>query len=236
MSGFDYLTIEGTRALRPEPSTESGSHPLANLQSSLGNAAIARMLQRESAPEEEEELQAKHDPSRSVQRESAMEEEEELQAKHDGLAQREPEVGMAGGPVSAGLSERINTARGGGSPLDPVTKGTMEETLGASLDGVKVHVGNESDHLNHAITAKAFTTGNDVFVRSDQWAPGSSSTQRLLAHELTHVVQQRSMSSSGEGMNVGASDTAEEREADQVAEVVTQRSIQRHGDGDHVDE
>ena len=93
-------------------------------------------------------------------------------------------------------------------------------------------MGQESDELNHAITAKAFTTGNDVFVRSDNWAPGSSSTQRLMAHELTHVVQQQSMSGPGGGMSVGASDTAEEREADQVADHVMARSVQREADND----
>ena len=126
--------------------------------------------------------------------------------------------------MSAGLSSRIDSQRGGGSALDAGTKTTMEGTLGASLDGVRVHVGEESDHLNRSITAKAFTTGNDVFVRSDNWAPGSSSTQRLLAHELTHVVQQRSMPGDGGGMSVGASDTHEEREADDVADVVMQQA------------
>ncbi len=261
MAEFEHLTIEGVRARRTQPQGGEAALPLAGLHSSMGNAAIARMLQREAAPEEEEEILAKHDisagaalaqragaddveedevqakhdplPSGSVQRESAPEEEEELQAKHDGaLAQRAPEVGLAGGEVSSGLSERINSQRGGGSALDSSTKEHMEDTLGAPLDGVRVHVGTESDQLNHAITAKAFTTGNDVFVRSDQYSPGSSSTQRLLAHELTHVVQQRSMSGAAGGMSVGAADTSEEREADAVADTAVQRLTQRDIDPD----
>ena len=115
-------------------------------------------------------------------------------------------------------------------PQHPSTHGVLRLVL--KLDGVRVHVGQESDQLNHAVTAKAFTTGNDVFVRSDQWAPGSSSTQRLLAHELTHVVQQRSMPGDGGGMSVGAADTAEEHEADSVAEVAAQRSTQRQAEED----
>ncbi len=263
MADFEHLTVEGVRTRRPQSQVADAGAPLAGLHTSIGNAAIARMLQREAAPEdeeeiqakhdlsatssgtalaqregmpeEEEEIQAKHDPSRSgltgmAQREAGPE-EEELQAKHDGaVAQRAPEVGLAGGGVSSGLSERINSQRGGGSALDSSTKEHMEDTLGAPLDGVRVHVGTESDQLNHAITAKAFTTGNDVFVRSDQYSPGSSSTQRLLAHELTHVVQQRSMSGGAEGMSVGAADTSEEREADAVADVAVQRSAQRDAD------
>lgn len=260
MADFEHLTVEGVRTRRPQPQDGDAVLPLAGLHSSIGNAAIARLLQREASPEEEEvqakhdtspgfgvaqregaadgeedEVQAKHDPSLPglSQREGAPEEEEEVQAKHDGaVAQRAPEVGLAGGAVSSGLSERINSQRGGGSALDSSTKEHMEDTLGAPLDGVRVHVGTESDQLNHAITAKAFTTGNDVFVRSDQYSPGSSSTQRLLAHELTHVVQQRSMSGGEGGMSVGAADTSEEREADAVADVAVQASAQRAADAE----
>lgn len=264
MADFEHLTVEGVRTRRPQSHVGEAGAPLAGLHSSMGNAAIARMLQREAASEDEEEVQAKHDPSAATreaalaqresvpeeeeevqakhdsspvaalaQRESVPEEEEDVQAKHDGaVTQRAPEVGLGGGAVSSGLSERINSQRGGGSALDSSTKEHMEDTLGAPLDGVRVHVGTESDQLNHAITAKAFTTGNDVFVRSDQYSPGSSSTQRLLAHELTHVVQQRSMSGGEGGMSVGAADTSEEREADAVADVAVQRSAQRDADSE----
>jgi hypothetical protein len=258
MPEFDLAVAEYTKSRRtaePSDSDRSGGEYMP-LQSTMGNAAIARMLQREEAPEEEEvmakndpalaqreaapeepveeeEVMAKHDPA-LAQREEAPE-EEEVMAKHDlGLAQREgaPEIGLAGGGVSDGLAGRIDSMRGGGSPLDDTTKSTMEEALGTSMAGVRVHVGSESDSLNHAVTAKAFTTGNDVFVRSDQWAPGSSSTQRLMAHELTHVAQQRSGVSGGDGggMSVGASDTHEEREADGVADAVMSRTAQRNSD------
>ena len=236
MNELDYMGSERLRARRRESDPAAPTYPLHGLHSSMGNAAVARMLQRAGAPEEEEEVMAKHDPG-LAQRAGAPEEEEEVMAKHDGVAQREaaPEVGMGGGGLSDGLAGRIDAQRGGGSALDSGTQDTMEGTLGASLDGVRVHVGEESDNLNRSITAKAFTTGNDVFVRSDNWAPGSSSTQRLLAHELTHVVQQRSMPGDGGGMSVGAADTHEEREADNVADAVMQRAadpVQRHAEHD----
>ena len=74
-------------------------------------------------------------------------------AKHDGVAQRDaaPEVGLAGGGLSEGLSGRIDAARGSGSPLDDGTRSTMEGALGTPLDSVRVHVGGESDALNQAI-------------------------------------------------------------------------------------
>ena len=239
MSELDYIGNERTRARRAE-GDPIAAQPLHSLHASIGNGAIARMLQRE-APDDADAL-AKHDPA-MAQREPGKDEEkvedETTLAKHDpAMAQRQaaPEVGMAGGGLSAGLAGRIDAQRGGGSALDAGTKSTMEDTLGASLDGVRVHVGEESDNLNRSITAKAFTTGNDVFVRSDNWAPGSSSTQRLLAHELTHVVQQRSMPGDSGGMSVGAADTHEEREADDVADTVMQRAaetVQRNADDEH---
>ncbi len=86
--------------------------------------------------------------------------------------------------------------------------------MGVDLGGVRVHQDSRSDALARGMTAKAFTTGSDVFLRQDQ-NPGDVS---LMAHELTHVVQQ---SSGGEaapgGLTVGAAGDAHEQEADTVA-------------------
>jgi hypothetical protein len=214
-------------------------HPLLNLQRQVGNAQIARMLaQREGAEEEEvqakhdvaqregdeeEEVQAKHD---LMQREG--EEEEEVQAMHDpALAQREgdeekeevqakPEIGLEGGPISGELSGRINTKRGSGTSLDDGVRTNMEAGFGTSFKDVRVHTDSEADTLNRSISAKAFTTGNDIFFRKDT----SPSDSTLLAHELTHVVQQRSMSSGG-GMTVGPAGDTHEQHADTMASAVT---------------
>lgn len=184
-------------------------HPLVALGGQVGNAAVARMLaQREG---EEEEVAAKHD---LAQREG--EEEEEVAAKHD-LAQAQPEVGLEGGPLSGELSGRINSQRGGGASLDDGTRTTMERSFGTSFEGVRVHTDGESDALNHSISAKAFTTGNDIFFRKDT-SPGDHG---LLAHELTHVVQQRSSSGSSGGMSVGPAGDSHEQQADAVSTAVT---------------
>ncbi|MBK9710621.1 MAG: DUF4157 domain-containing protein [Kouleothrix sp.] len=216
----------------PEADRGASQHPLLTLQRQIGNARIARMLaQREGAPEEDEGLvQAKHDPG-LAQREGAPEEDEGLvQAKHDpGLAQREgapeeddeslmqakPEVGMEGGPVSPDLAQRIEANRGSGAPLEEGTRTQMEGALGASFDHVRVHSDAESAQLNRSISAKAFTTGSDIFL-----GPGASpSDHSLMAHELTHVVQQQSMSSSGP-LTVGPAGDSYEQQADASAAAV----------------
>ncbi len=145
----------------------------------------AKHVQREAV--EEEELQAKH-----VQREA---EEEELQAKHvqreDGAAVAAgPEVGMEGGATSAETSAAIEGARGGGQALPNDVRRDMEGAFGADFSGVRVHQGGEAADLNQRLSARAFTTGNDIFLGSGGLDAGSRGGKELLAHELTHVVQQ----------------------------------------------
>ena len=168
------------------------------------------------AAEEEEELQMKHDPS--VQR--AAEEEEELQMKHDPT----PRVGLEGGPVGADIASRIDSQRGGGSGLNSSFRAQMEGAFGADFGDVRVHQDAQADTLNRQMTAKAFTTGNDIFLRSD----ASAGDSHLMAHELTHVVQQRSGGSpAGGGMTAGPANDPQEHEADQVASEVLSGGVQR---------
>jgi hypothetical protein len=66
----------------------------------------------------------------------------------------------------------------------------MEREFGADFGGVRVHTGAQADILARSIQAKAFTTGQDVFFRQGAYEPGLRGGQELIAHELTHVVQQ----------------------------------------------
>jgi hypothetical protein len=175
------------------------------------------LAQREGI--EEEPVQAMHDPSLAQRQGEAVEEEPPVQAMHDpALAQRSagdgpsPEVGLEGGPISDALAGQIQAKRGGGSALDGSTRSSMEGSFGTSFSDVRVHHDDQSDALNRSISAKAFTTGSDIFL-SRNASPSDSS---LMAHELTHVVQQRSMSHSGP-MTVGPAGDSHEQAADSVA-------------------
>jgi hypothetical protein len=66
----------------------------------------------------------------------------------------------------------------------------MEGAMGTDFSSVRVHTGSESDSLNKSLSARAFTTGSDIFFRSGEYNPATTQGQQLLAHELTHVVQQ----------------------------------------------
>jgi hypothetical protein len=66
----------------------------------------------------------------------------------------------------------------------------MEDSFGTDFSRVRVHTSSQSDTLNRQLQARAFTTGSDIFFRSGEYKPTSGAGQQLLAHELTHVVQQ----------------------------------------------
>ena len=102
--------------------------------------------------------------------------------------QRRENVG--GGDASTELETSIQSARGGGQPLAANLQRSMGQAMGADFSGVKVHTDSQSDQLNQSIQAKAFTTGQDVFFRQGAYEPSSRGGQELIAHELTHVVQQ----------------------------------------------
>lgn len=101
----------------------------------------------------------------------------------------------------AGHHSEFIHMRGNRSRLDNATQTSMESAFRSGFDQVRVHTNSHADLLNRRLTARAFTTGNDIFLRSD----ASSNDTRLMTHALTHVVQQRMMSNSG-GMHVGGAD------------------------------
>ena len=94
------------------------------------------------------------------------------------------------GTVSDTLSNQISSSRGSGSTIDGETKTFMENRFGTDFSGVKIHTGNESVQMNRELNAKAFTVGSDIYFNEGQYNPGSESGKHLLAHELTHTIQQ----------------------------------------------
>src|SRR5204863_9380471 len=100
--------------------------------------------------------------------------------------------------VSAALEEQETSPvkdvvdSGGGKPLDRDTRGFMESRLGADFSDVRVHTDARASESAQSVQAHAYTLGSDVVFQSGKYAPQSDSGKRMLAHELTHVVQQRS--------------------------------------------
>ena len=141
-----------------------------------------------------------------------------------GLAQRS---GDGSFDLDDATVERINRARGSGHSLDNVVQEQMSESMGHDFSGVQVHTSPETDDLNRQLSAKAFTTGQDIFFRQGAYEPGSSSGRELIAHELTHVVQQSSgLVGDGGRMTVRPAGDAYEQEADAAAKAATNTGVQ----------
>ncbi|MCT7954494.1 DUF4157 domain-containing protein [Laspinema sp. D3] len=97
---------------------------------------------------------------------------------------------VEGGAASSDLESTISQARSGGTPLGEPIRRQMEGAFGTDFSGVRVHTNNTADTLNRSLSARAFTTGTNIFFKQGEYNPSSSSGKELLAHELTHVVQQ----------------------------------------------
>ena len=143
-------------------------------------------VQRQEEPEEEEEtLQAKplaEEITPLVQRQVEPEkEEEELQAKATSSHLSE---------TNPNLESKVHSLRGGGQPLSENDRAYFEPRFGRDFSQVRVHADTRGAESARAVNARAYTVGRDVAFESGEYTPGTSEGKKLIAHELTHVVQQ----------------------------------------------
>ncbi|MEK9765598.1 MAG: DUF4157 domain-containing protein, partial [Thalassolituus sp.] len=88
------------------------------------------------------------------------------------------------------VEARIAQTRGNGQPMENEIRQKMEQQFGKDFSGVVVHSDMQADELCKELNARAFAIGNDIYFASGEYNPESERGQELLAHELTHVVQQ----------------------------------------------
>jgi hypothetical protein len=98
-------------------------------------------------------------------------------------------IGAAGGALDGDATAAIESARGGGSPLDAGVRREMETGFGHGLGDVRIHTDDRADRLSQQMSARAFTTGRDIFFARGEYDPTSSSGRHTLAHELAHTTQ-----------------------------------------------
>jgi hypothetical protein len=138
-------------------------------QAKLVSDAITPLVQRQMDPDEDEE-----------------EEIQMMRAEaHSGSA-----IAQAAGP-------QVLPASGSGYPLDTATRAFMEPRFGHDFGQVRVHADSGAAKSARAVNARAYTLGSDIVFGAGQYAPGTAEGDRLLAHELTHVVQQKAAGTSG---------------------------------------
>jgi len=166
---------------------------------------------------------------------------EEQVTEHAGKAAAEGRTDVLGGAGVLGLQRAVGNSgvtsmieeerspvhdvvSSGGRPLDAETRGEMEGRLGHDFSDVRVHDDGAAHESAKAVNAHAYTVGSNVVFQRDKYDPGSADGKVMLAHELTHVVQQRSGpvdgSSAPGGIKVSDPSDRFEREASANAERV----------------
>jgi Domain of unknown function (DUF4157) len=129
--------------------------------------------------------------------------------------------------VSPDVEHAIQQERGGGQGLDHGVRRQMEPSFGANFGGVRVHTDHQADSLSRDLSARAFTTGQDIFFRQGAYQPASSGGRELIAHELTHVVQQGG-DQVRRAMSVSQPNDPHEVEAEQTARAVMEHEHTGH--------
>ena len=191
----------------PEPGVQRQVEPEEEEEETLQTKTLVDKItplvqvQRQEEPEEEEEmLQAKplvDQITPLVQRQSEEEEEKPVQAKFLQRHEEEEEHVQAkiskesSLEVSPSFNSGIKSIRGGGQPLPESTRTFFEPRFGADFSGVRLHNNSNANYLARSINARAFTIGKDMVFGKGQYSPETSGGKKLLAHELTHVVQQQ---------------------------------------------
>jgi hypothetical protein len=178
----DRVAKAVTRATKTEVQPQTEEEEEEETEEEEIQTMPASQAQRQEEETEEEEPEEEEEEPVQAKIQLAVEEEEELQGKP---------AGSQPATVSEELEGRIKAERGGGHPLTETVREPMERAFEADFSGVRVHTDAEADTLNQQLSARAFTTGQDVFFRENEYSPGSDSGRELIAHELTHVVQQR---------------------------------------------
>ena len=148
-------------------------------------------VQRMSDGPEEKDLQRAsedEDESEDELMRQDDEEDEMVQAKGDSGSEQLP-------VVTAGIESQIRSQKSSGQPLSTSSKEYLEPRFGRDLSHVRVHTDNNAAGTAKQINAKAFTWGRHVFFGSGHYQPNTRSGKRLLAHELTHVFQQKTRTS-----------------------------------------
>lgn len=157
---------------------------------------LQRAPEEKLQKKEQDKIQKAAAPEEKIQK--APQPEEKLQKKEDEKLQKAPaqeeklqRKGGDGAPaVTSNVQSAIHNKTTGGQPMSADVRSFMEPRFNADFSNVRVHSDPESAGLSNQLSARAFTYQNHVFFSHDQYQPGTSEGKQLLAHELTHTIQQ----------------------------------------------
>lgn len=140
------------------------------------NTKITATVKPVIQPKPDEDIQAK--------------EEDEIQAKEDEQELQMSPAAAVKPSDTSNLESTLNSSKGGGTPLSGKVKTEMESGIGADFSNVRIHNDATAVQMNKQLGAQAFATGNNIYFNEGKYNPNSKDGKHLLAHELTHTVQQ----------------------------------------------
>jgi len=166
-----------------------------------------KKVQKKGEKEEDKKVQKKSDKEedKKVQKKGEKEEDKKVQKKcadcenEDKKAQKKEEKKdekpvqakfKESNSVNEGVENTLNSSKGGGSAMDKNTKQEMESGFGADFSDVNIHTDSKAVQMSEQLGAQAFTHGSDVYFNKGKYNPESKEGKHLLAHELTHTIQQ----------------------------------------------
>jgi hypothetical protein len=209
---------EEEEARRTPMAAEAGKSVEEEVQTKEANEE--EIQEKSETPEKDEEVQAQAEPEEEVQTQAEPEEvqsraddeevqqqtdapdeelqqkaEEELQRQSDSVEEEEVQARSAkplrqAPDALASVERRLRTSRGLGNPLPEEARRRMEASFGRELSGIRIHTDALAVELSRTLRAQAFTHGGDIYFNAGRFAPGTPEGDHLLAHELTHSVQQ----------------------------------------------
>ena len=181
-------TGSGNEGLTFSPAAQAGRSNPVTIQRKLSVGAVNERQEHE-ADAMADHVMRMPEPN-LIQRKCAHCEEEEAQRKPlTSFIQKKEEGGKS--TVSDAVHHQVQATKGGGNALPHSTKTFMESRFGTDFSGVRIHSGGYASQMSAELNAQAFTVGNDIYFNSGKFSPESSAGKHLLAHELTHTLQQR---------------------------------------------
>ena len=166
---------------------QPGKTPAVQQKEISSILSYATPLEDEKLATNEERMKRDKDIQRKPELQSKCAHCEKEEKEMTGAVQRKP---GGGGTASNQLSGKIANSTGKGNRLPATTLARMNQSFGTDFSHVKIHTDSESIQLNRQLGAQAFTHGSDIYFNSGKFDAGSTTGKELLAHELTHVVQQ----------------------------------------------
>ncbi|MBD1920028.1 DUF4157 domain-containing protein [Microcoleus sp. FACHB-831] len=184
------------------------------------------LVNRNSEEEESEvSLQRKEEATQGQGDVEAESLSQELDASS--LVQRAPVAGAknTGGDIEG----QLNNSKGGGSALGEEVRDFMEPRFGNDFSDVRIHTGGDAVQMNKDLHAQAFAHGKDIYFNQGKYNPGSDDGKRLLAHELTHVVQQTGAVQPKSGIGLAAKENKVQLKASSTPSNYALEAIQLKG-------